>query len=229
MTIYNISARASRAAKSLLLVALMVPGLSLAYEPGDIILRAGPANVDPDASSSPISLGGTPLAGTAVDVDDNTQLGITVTYMFREKFAVGLLAATPFEHDITETGVGVVNVGSTKHLPPTLTVQYFPMSSDSGFQPYVGAGLNYTTFFSEKTSAELDGALGQGDLKLDDSFGLALEIGADIAITDTLVLSAAVWNLDIDTDARITTPAGEVTVDVEIDPWVYMLGLGYRF
>lgn len=200
-----------------------------AYDTGDIIFRAGPATVNPDASSSEIRLGGAALPGTSVDVDDDTQLGLTITYMLNQKFGVELLAATPFEHEITESGVGVNKVGSTKHLPPTLSLQYYPNGGDSGFQPYIGAGLNYTTFFSEETATELDGALGDGNLSLDDSFGLALEAGADFALNDKWVLNASVWYIDIDTDAVIETPAGQVTVDVEIDPIAWMVGVGYKF
>ena len=201
-----------------------------AYEPGDLIVRAGPANVNPDSSSSgPLRLGGTALDGTSVDVDDDTQLGLTFTYMLREHWAVGLLAATPFEHDISENGVGFSNVGSTKHLPPTLTLQYFPAPGDAAFQPYIGAGINYTTFFSEDTSDELNAALGDSDMSLDDSFGLALEAGIDYALNNKWSLNAAIWMLDIDTDATIDTAAGQIKVDVEIDPIVYMAGVAYRF
>ena len=200
-----------------------------AYEAGDIIFRAGPATVDPDSSSGLINLGGAPLAGTEVQVESDTQLGLTLSYMLNDHWGIELLASTPFEHDITETGVGVANVGSAKHLPPTLVAQYYPMHSDSAFQPYFGAGLNYTTFFSEKTSPEIDNALGNGDLSLDDSFGLALEVGFDYALTDTWLLNLSAWLIDIDTDAEINTPAGQITVDVDIDPVVYMLGLGYKF
>lgn len=200
-----------------------------AYEAGQIIVRAGPANVNPDASSTQISLGGTALAGTSVDVEDDTQLGITLTYMLKDNIGVSLLASTPFAHDIKESGVGVVNVGSTKHLPPTLTFQYYPEFGSDSFQPYVGAGVNYTKFFSEEASSELSGALGNASVSLDDSFGLALEVGADFAINDKWSVNAAIWMIDIDTDARITTDAGLIEVGVEIDPMVYMIGAAYRF
>lgn len=207
----------------------MMTGSAIAYEAGDIIVRAGVANANPDASSSEVRLGGAALPGSSVDVDDSTQLGLTATYMLGDSLGIGLLAATPFKHDISAQGIGVSDVGRVKHLPPTLTLQYFPLDGDSKFQPYVGAGLNYTTFFSEKTSGELNAALGQSTISLDDSFGLALEAGIDYSLNENWLINVAVWHLDLDTDAVIDSPAGQVTVDVEIDPWVYMLGLGYKF
>lgn len=210
-------------------MALMLSTNSFAHEAGDLIFRAGPANVNPDSSSSPIRLNGAPLADTSVDVDDNTQLGLTFTYMWKDHIALGLLAATPFKHDVSESGVGFANVGSTKHLPPTLTLQYFPANTNSAFQPYIGAGINYTKFFSEKTSSELNAALGESSMSLDDSFGLALEAGLDYALSEKWSLNAVVWVLDIDSEALIDTPAGKIEVDVEIDPVVFMAGLAYRF
>ena len=209
--------------------ASMVLGSASAYEAGDVVLRAGPATASPDASSSEVRLAGVDVPGSVVDVNDDTQLGLTATYMVSDSFGLGLLAATPFSHDVSANGIGVADVATVKHLPPTLTLQYFPFDNDSAWQPYIGAGINYTTFFSEKTSGELNGALGNSSISLDDSFGLALEVGVDYAINDKWLVNASLWRLDLDTEATIDTPVAQVTVDVEIDPWVYMLGLGYKF
>lgn len=200
-----------------------------AYEAGDLILRAGPATVDPDVASSEIRLSNRGIPGTGVDVDDNTQLGLTATYMLTDNFGIGVLAATPFEHTVSDVGLGVGEIVDLKHLPPTVTFQYFPRASDARFQPYVGVGLNYTTFFDETATAGLNGALGTSTVELSDSVGPAAELGFDYAINDRWILNASAWLVDIATDARIDSPAGVVTVDVDIDPVVYMFGLGYKF
>ena len=80
--------------------------------------------------------------------------------MFADKFGLELLAATPFKHDITLNDAPV-KVGSTKHLPPTLSVQWYPRGGNNGWQPYVGVGLNYTTFFDTKTTDEFGATLGE--------------------------------------------------------------------
>ena len=185
----------------------------LALEQGDWIVRVGAAHVNPDASSDPI-------AGTTLDVDSNTQLGLTLGYMFTDNIGLGLLAATPFKHDIKLVGVG--KAAETKHLPPTLTLQYH-FAPRSNVRPYLGAGLNYTNFFSEKTVG-----LGDTKLKLDDSWGLAAEAGVDIDINDRWFVSGQLWYLDIDTKAKLT---GDVAASpkVSIDPWVVMIGIGTTF
>ena len=230
-----------------------------AYEAGDFLLRAGPVLADPDDSSSALAFSGKgPLAGenlalpgTGVSVDSDTQLGITATYMITPHIGVGLLAATPFKHDIDgdKSLSGFGKLGDTKQLPPTLTLQYFPMDSASRFQPYAGVGINYTKFFEEDTNNTLNtvldsvaqqnfgtpaGTVDGSKLDLDDSFGLALELGADYMLTENLGLNAAIWWIDLDTDATITamagnTEVGEITTDVDIDPLVYMVGITYKF
>lgn len=213
--------------------ALGVMPMAEAYQAGDMILRVGAVSVQPDDSSSALSLNGTRLAGTGVSVDSDTQLGITGTYMLTDYLGLSLLAATPFQHDIkADLGGASVKAGDTKHLPPTLTLQYYPMPTGSTFQPYIGGGLNYTTFFSESVSSQLEGALGQnnGKMELDDSWGLAFNAGFDYRLSENWSVGAAVWYIDIDTTAKLKFDSGaRVKVDVDIDPWVYMLSLGYKF
>lgn len=212
-----------------------------AYEQGDWIIRVGAANVDPDTDSDKIDVAGLATLD-GVDVDDDTQLGITATYMLTDIWAIELLAATPFEHDITVKGVPV-QAGSTKHLPPTLTFMWYPMGGkDSKFQPFVGAGVNYTYFWDEETDKELEAALGvitepvtggtdpvPADLDLDDSWGVSARAGFDYLFNENWGINASVWWIDIDTEATIETELADVKFDVEIDPWVYMVGISYRF
>ena len=224
--------RASRLVAAVALGTTLVSGSALAYEKGDIILRAGAAMVDPQDSSSMLRLDGTALTDTGVSVDDDTQLGLTLTYMVLENVGVSLLGATPFSHTVTAEGAPVdgIKTAEVKHLPPTVTVNYFPMSPDSAFQPYVGLGFNYTVFFSEELEPEFVDALGQGSIDLKNSFGLALHAGMDVMITDNIVLNAAIWSIELDTEATIQLDSGNtIKSDVEIDPLVYMVGVGYKF
>ncbi len=201
-----------------------------AYEPGDLIVRAGVASVQPDEDSSSLVVNGVAVPGTGAGVDGDEQLGLTATYMLTDHLGLGVLAATPFEHDIQARGLGI-DAGSAKHLPPTITVQYFPMAAASALQPYIGLGINYTVFFQEDVASQLENANGaSGDQSLDDSFGVAGQAGIDWVLSSNWLLNASVWYLDIDTEATFKFADGtRVEADVDIDPWVYMVGLGYRF
>lgn len=207
---------------------MVAAGSALAYQPGDFIVRAGVASVQPNEDSGNLKLDGTALPGTKAGVGNDEQLGLTFTYMLTSNWGLGLLAATPFEHDIKAKGVGV-DAGSVKHLPPTLTVQYFPMEAASRWQPYVGLGVNYTMFFDENVDGQLESLFGPGKLSLNSSWGWAGQLGLDYLLDDRWLLNASVWYLDIDTDASFKFADNRVTAKVDIDPWVYMLGVGYRF
>ncbi|WP_373186823.1 OmpW family protein [Halopseudomonas sp.] len=213
------------AAGLLLAPALLAASVAQAHQAGDVIVRVGAAAVDPQESSGNVFVGGN-NTGLEVGVDSSTQLGITGTFMLTDNIGLGLLAATPFSHDIELKGA--YRFASIKHLPPSLTLQYFPMAKTSAWQPYVGAGVNYTAFFSEDLSSNAENA-GFSSLELDDSWGYALEAGLDYKLTEQIYLNAAVWYLDIETTANFRTGGTPSKVDVDIDPMVYMASIGYKF
>ena len=106
------------------------------------------------------------------------------------------------------------------------------MDASSSFQPYAGVGINYTLFFDEDLSSARK-QQGFSNMKLQDSVGIAGQLGMDYMVTDNLLVNAAVWYVDIDTKASIDGPTalgvGKTKVDVDVDPWVYMVGIGYKF
>lgn len=219
---------------SLIALALAAP-VAQAHKAGDIIMRAGAITTAPNEDSGDIKLDGTKVSGTKATLDSDTQLGLTFAYMLTDHVGLELLAATPFQHTVGVKGLGAGldgKLGDIKQLPPTLSLQYYPMEPSSKFQPYAGIGLNYTMFFDEDLSSNRK-AQGFSDLKLKDSFGLAGQLGMDYMITDHFLVNAAVWYVDIDTKATIDGPSalgvGKTKVDVDVDPWVYMVGVGYKF
>ena len=217
-------------ATSILAIALTAP-LAHAYKAGDIIVRAGAVTVAPNEDSSNVQAGANKVPGTKATLDSNTQLGLTGTYMITDKVGIELLAATPFSHTVGVKGFGAPidgNLADIKHLPPTLSAVYYPLDSGSAFQPYVGLGLNYTWFFDTKLTSAAEGANFKG-FELKDSWGLAGQVGMDYMLTDNLLFNAHVRYIDIDTTGTTHLGPTKVKVDVEVDPWVYMVALGYKF
>ena len=123
-----------------------------AYEKGDWLLRLGWAEVAPNSGSDPLEADGVPVTGKdVIEVGNDYALGISATYMFNSYLGLELLASTPFEHNIYGTGeLEGINLGNTTHLPPTLTLQWYPVGNRSAWQPYLGAGINFTWFISYK-------------------------------------------------------------------------------
>lgn len=204
-----------------LIIALGISAPSLAVQQGDFLVRAGVANVSPTGKSDEIT---GIAAGAKVEADSGTSLGLTLTYMATDNIGIGVLAAWPFSHDIKAKGsiAALGKVAETDQLPPTVTLQWH-FTPQSKVRPFVGAGVNYTTFFNTKTT----GALTDVGLDLDSSWGLAAEAGVDVDINSDWFVSGQVWYLDIDSEATIGDGIGKY--DVAIDPWVVMLGIGTKF
>lgn len=199
-------------------LALAVSAPVSAYEAGDWIVRIGGSNVAPKQDNGEI-------LGLGITIDDQTTLSITGEYMISDSWGIELLASTPFQHAVS---VGGVQVSTIKHLPPTLSANYH-FNSDSDFQPYLGIGVNYTLFFSEKNTGGLTvlGVPSDPKLTLDDSTGLALQAGVDLMLNDRTSLNVGVRWADI--DAEIELDGAGTGVDAEIDPLVYTLAIGYKF
>lgn len=214
------------------LASICVAQHAVAFEKGDIIARIGVANVSPNDSSDNIFVGGNDL-GVDLSVADDTQIGLNFAYFLTDRINIEVLAATPFTHDVdfgVNDPLGTGNqLGEVTHLPPTVSVNYYLNDPSSAFQPYVGIGLNYTTFFEEDFTSANE-AIGLSDLSLDDSFGLAAQIGVDYMLGDKWFLNGSLRYIDIQTDASfdLNGTSGEVD-SIEINPWVTMISIGYRF
>lgn len=198
-----------------------------AYEPGDWIVRIGPALIEPNDDSDDVE----GIPGAEVGVDNDVTLGFTIAYMLTSNWAIELLGVTPANHDLQGRGsIGALGkIGDVDVLPPTLSLQYHFLDN-SRFNPYVGAGINYTHFSSESTSNSLDTALGGStDLDIDDSWGPAVQAGMDYMVTDKIIVNASVWYIDIEADATLKTNGVSRDVDIDIDPWVFFLGVGMKF
>lgn len=219
----------------LLALALGIPLAAHAHQAGDFIVRAGSATTAPNEDSGNLKLDGAKVPGTKATLTSDTQLGLTFAYMLTDHVGLELLAATPFQHSVGIKGLGPGldgKLANVKQLPPTLSLQYYPMDATSKFQPYAGLGVNYTWFYDEDLSSARK-SQGMSNLQIKNSWGWAGQIGADYMLTDKIMLNAAVWYVDIDTQATLDGPSalgvGRTKVNVDVDPWVYMVGVGYKF
>lgn len=176
---------------------------ALAQSAGDMTLGLGVASVMPKDGN------GT-LAGAAADVGNSVRPSITFEYFIRDNLGIEVLGALPFKHDIA---LGGAFVGTTKQLPPTVSLNYH-IPTGGKVTPFVGVGLNYTTFFSEDTRGALDGT----SLKLGDSWGLAAHAGLDFRVSEKAAIRVDVRWIDIDSRVRVD---GARMGTANIDPLVY--------
>ena len=190
---------------------------ALAQSAGSWTVGIGAHNVAPKSDNG--TLTATPLGNLTMDVGSNVRPTITGEYFLKDNLGLEVLAALPFQHDINVAGVG--KVGSTKHLPPTVSLQYH--FGTGKVKPFVGVGLNYTKFFSTKS----EGAIAGTDLELSDSWGLAGHIGVDFQVSEKAAIRIDYRKIDIDTDVKLNGANLGTNNTVNIDPSVY--GIAYVF
>ncbi len=188
-------------------VTLLASGAAMAqdFKEGSLLVRARAVHLD-SANKDTTGLG--------LEVNNKWLPEVDFSYFLSPNLAAELILTVPQKHTVTAGGA---NIGSLRHLPPTLTVQYhFDLG---GVKPYVGAGLNYTRF----SSVNLLG--GAADVKRN-SFGPALQIGMDVPLTGNMYLNFDVKKVFIKTDVL----AGGVKAGTfKVDPVLVGMGLGWRF
>jgi outer membrane protein len=192
-----------------------------------LMVRLRGLGVVPDEDADNITAAGAPIAAD-LNIDNSIVPELDLTYFFTPNIAAELiLAVTP--HDISGTGALAGYASDAWLLPPTLLAQYH-FNPGAKFKPYVGAGLNYTVFFNEDDKGRTVAAgLTTTNTKLDDEFGWALQAGVDIHIRDNMYLNLDVKKLWLYTEATVRTTANTtVRADVDINPWIVGIGVGWK-
>ena len=210
-----------------------------ANEAGSWTVYGGAGYVDPDNSALTFDDPATDESAR-IDVDHASSVTFGATYMFNENWAFDVLASWPFQHDVRaydsgDPDSGWFKIGDIKQLPPIVSVQYH-FTTAGPFDPFVGIGLNYTRFYDEKlVSAVVDS--GVDELRLDNSTGIAAQLGGHWELNPSWNLGFDVRYVDIETNAMLGGPmveeffsASRVDIGkIKVDPWIYSVNLGYHF
>jgi len=203
--------------KSILKLVFAALGLAGAATPGlaqesPWLVRVRAVHIDTADKSDPIAGSG---ASDRLHVSDKWIPDVDISYFLTPHWAAELVLTYPQKHDVTLDGQ---RIGSFKHLPPTLLAQYHFLPG-AQFDPYVGAGINYTLI------SKVDILNGAGRLE-HDSVGAALQAGADIRIDGKWSVNVDVKKVRIRSDVTIN---GARASRVKIDPVLLGAGVGYRF
>jgi outer membrane protein len=218
-----------------LMLTLLFVSLPSSAEQGNWLVRLRGIAVLPQDDSGLISANNVPVPGSGVAVDDSAVPELDVTYMFHRNWGVEVIAGTA-QHTVTLDGpFGPLPSGFKVFdawvLPPTVTLQYHFLP-EGNIRPYVGMGVNYTTFLGENASSAIESVgLGPATVGMTSSWGFAAQAGVDISIKDNWFVNIDVKYIDIDSTASVMFKNAGVrlTVDANIDPIVFGAGIGYRF
>jgi len=158
--------------------------------------------------------------GLQLSINDKTLPEFDITRFFTPNLAAELVLTDPQRQTLSAGGTPI---GSLKHLPPTLTLQYH-VTGLGALRPYAGAGVNWTHFSDVRFDAATTTALHPSIKK--DSFGAALQAGLDVPVGGGWLLNADAKWVQIKTDV---SSAGTKVGTFKVNPWLLSLGVGYRF
>lgn len=213
--------------RKLLFLAGLLFTVSLSAQNWQVRLRG--VAVQPNEKSEVSAIGGD------VNISNSFIPELDFTYFFNKNFAAELILGTT-KHDVKTTGSNLtaiggpasaeVDLGSVWLLPPTLTLQYhfYPTKT---LKPYLGAGLNYTIFYSVDEGSVVKG------LDYDNAIGFALQGGLDYMLNDKYFLNFDIKKLflktDVNVDATNLAPGLKIPAEVNIDPLLIGFGVGMKF
>lgn len=202
------------------LAAMLISNSALSAEmpkAGDFLIRARAISVIPSEDATVTGA----VTGSTIDIDTSIVPEADFSYFLTDNIALELIAAvTPHDVNAPSSSAGPLDLGDVWLLPPTLTVQYHFQAFEN-IKPYVGAGVNYTVFFSEDAGTSVT------NVDYDNSFGPALQAGVDYLLDDHWMLNLDVKKIWINTDVKFNS--GAIAADVDINPWVVGVGVGYKF
>jgi outer membrane protein len=198
------------------LALLLTTAVATAANPWSVRVRA--TYLETVDKSDAFTALGINFGANSVTVNDKFIPEIDVDYAFTDTLAAELVLTVPQTQDVALKGVG--HLGTFKHLPPTLLLQYRALPG-SAVRPYVGVGVNYTLIWGDKLS------VAGVPLGLDsNSIGLAAQAGVDWKIDER-------WSFNVDVKRaaiRSGVYAGSAKLtEARLDPWLYAVGLRYQF
>ena len=179
-----------------------------AQEKGNFIVRARAVHLDSADKDS---------TGLGLTINNKTIPEVDISMFITPSLAAELILTYPQKQTVS---VGGAAIGTFKHLPPTLTLQYRPFP-DAAIQPYVGAGVNLTYTMNNNMTA-------LGKRVTLDAYSLkpALQVGVDIPVDKKWSINVDVKKIWLGSDVYLD---GTKISHVKLDPLAISIGVGYRF
>jgi outer membrane protein len=162
------------------------------------------------------------ISGSGLSYSDTVVPEADISYFFTDNISAELILGTTYANVRGEGSIaGLGEIGKTWLLPPTLTLQYH-FTDFGAFQPYLGAGVNYTVFYNQSgRSAD--------SLDVKNTFGVALQAGFDYMFDEHWGANLDVKKIFLRPDFDATVGGANVSGKAKLDPWLIGAGVTYRF
>jgi outer membrane protein len=121
-------------------------------------------------------------------------------------------------------------IATARWLAPTLLVEYKFLSENSKWRPYIGAGVNYTTFYDRDSTAQGNAASGgPTKISLTPSWGVAGTVGLAYNVKNNWNLYASYSASQVKT--KLTADTADVirTTHISFGPQALVVAVGYSF
>lgn len=196
--------------------------------------------------------------GAFVDLDDDTSWFINATYVFMDHWAVELYHANDvsFEGGLFSDaffdgefiGEFSQDLGDFDSYFTSFFVDWYFLDPTCLWQPYVGLGVNYTDIEEQfiRPVFRNDNRWGAGKIGFGSDFSWTAQVGVDVVLgrESNWVINASAMYVDaspefsIGFDTETDLPDFEDPVvtsvrirneELDLDPWIFNLGIGYKF
>jgi outer membrane protein len=181
-----------------------------------------------------------PFVPPGVNIDlKNTQTAY-LAYIRRLSSAFDFELAAGVPPNTKTVGKGPAELGSvpyngqiiatSKWAAPSALLEYKFLSESSAFRPYIGAGINYTSFYDRNVTAAGQAATGgPTKLSLSSSFGPVGTVGIKYQPHSRWQVIASYSISRVDSNLKTDT-AGEIrTTHVDFGPQALVVAAGYSF
>ncbi|HET6803935.1 MAG TPA: OmpW family outer membrane protein [Frateuria sp.] len=205
---------------------LALPAVVSAAEAQRWFIRGGAAYADFHASAQ-AAIAGQQIPGGSATVRHNIGVAFEGGYYIAPNWSVALTLGVPPTAKIYGEGslASAGKLGEATYGPSVLALQYhFP--TGSRWQPYIGAGLNYTVILDTNDAAIRNLGVRNGS-------GSALQLGVEYRLNDRYALfvdAKKIW-VAVRATGWAQGPGGLVpaTARVTLNPVIYNVGVSFHF
>jgi len=199
-------------------------------EQGNIQVKLLGTVVMPDGAITSVNVDTVGLpADTQTEANDNFVPTLAVEYFVSDNFSLETICCMT-QHDVDAVSglPGAELVSNAKLIPATVTAKgHFDLGP---VKPYVGAGVTYFLWV-DVDPGEATLPLGVTETDLSDEFGVVLQAGVDVPLSDNgfgLTLDAKKYFVGT-TASWYAGDTLAIETEHDLDPWVLSAGISYRF
>lgn len=152
-------------------------------------------------------------------VGSDAEPTLTLGYKYNGNWsAEAWLPLMKFKHDVSLNGAKSATI---EHRPILLAAQYHFLP-DRAVQPFIGAGYGWVNVSDERTTGPIAGT----NLNVQSGNGFVGQVGVDYYATSNVFIRADARYFDWTSKVQLN---GAGIGDVNVNPWIYGVSIGYRF